>query len=142
MANAAVELAKTQATQKVAAAKQLAVKKGWESLLWRKAAVLTTATTLGVMTRKQIPVTVAGFPWKVVVATAAQVVEGIAKGPVQAVAGGMADAVTAIYTHDAIAGGTLIAGDGSDDDDDDDDGEGEGDGDGDDGGDTPDGGEL
>jgi hypothetical protein len=83
-----------------------------ESALVRKATITLTAAGFGAMTRHKVPNAVKGFPWKLGVWAGATLVEALTDGFVQQMAGAVGDTTLGVYTHDAVAQGTLIAGDG------------------------------
>jgi len=98
--------------------KRTTERRGLERALVRKASVLTSAATLGTLRRMGVPVAIAGFPWKLGVSTLALLGEGMSKGNVQAVMGGIADASMAIYVERSIGNKVLVAGEGDYDEDD------------------------
>lgn len=83
-----------------------------EAALVRKVTGTVLAGTYGAMKRAAVPNTIKGFPWKLGTWTLFQLAEALTSGMVQAAAGAMADATMHVYTHDAVAGATLIAGEG------------------------------
>jgi hypothetical protein len=85
-----------------------------EAGLARKAVVSMSAAGMGALQRHGTPNDIKGFPWKLGLWTVATVVEVIAKpgGYLQAVAAGVSDSTMAVYVHDAVAKGTLVAGNG------------------------------
>lgn len=84
--------------------------KAIEGALLRKALITLTAGVYGAMTRYQISPTIKGFPWKLGVWVLGTIAEASTKGMTQHAAGALADTTLAIYTHDAIATNSLIAG--------------------------------
>jgi hypothetical protein len=86
--------------------------KALEGALLRKALVTLSAGVYGAMTRYGISPSMKGFPWKLGVWVISTVAEASTRGMLQQVAGGLADTTLAIYTHDAIAKNSLVAGDG------------------------------
>jgi hypothetical protein len=84
-----------------------------EHALVRKAAVATSAGVMGAMRRHGVPNEIKGFPWKMGIWTVATIFEALGKGLVQSVAGGIGDSTLAIYTHNGVATGSLIAGEGN-----------------------------
>jgi hypothetical protein len=86
-----------------------------ESTLIRKATVTIAAATMGAMKKAGWTDEIPGikFPWKLLGWTIATTAEVLAKpGPLQAVAAGASDSFMAVYVHDAVATGSLIAGNG------------------------------
>lgn len=114
MANAQLELAKREHSSRLAAANRRNKMNNFENTLVRKGAVIGTAAVFGTMNRMDVPVTLAGIPWKLFVNAGALLVEGLTSGKLQAAAGGISDATTAIFTERAISENTLIVGQGGD----------------------------
>lgn len=83
-----------------------------EGALVRKAAVVTSAGMYGAMDQFGVPKAIKGFPWKLGVWALMTGVEAMTKGAVQQFAGGVGDTTLGLYVHGAVAGKTLIAGDG------------------------------
>jgi hypothetical protein len=83
-----------------------------EGALVRKALVTTNAGMLGAMDRLGVPKSVKGFPWKLGLWVGATIMEAVTKGMLQQASAGVSDSTLAIYTHGAIAGGSLVAGEG------------------------------
>ena len=110
--SAALNLVREEARQRVAAVHRRTKSKSLEHTLVRKAGVLTTAAVFGTLNRYKISPAIGGFPWKLGVLTLAQIGEGLSKGNVQAIMGGIADATMAVYVERSIATDTLISGDG------------------------------
>ena len=81
-----------------------------EQSLMRKAALAITAGGYGAMTRANVPNTIKGFPWKLGVWALSTLAEALTSGATQATAGALADATMAVYTHDAVAHDSLVAG--------------------------------
>jgi len=97
------------------AARQREGVKVLEQKLARKAVIVLNSGVQGAMQHYGVPNGVMGFPWKVGLWGVAQIAEVMLNGGyAQEAAGGIADSTLAIFTHGAIAGGTLIAGDGRD----------------------------
>lgn len=105
-----IEVAKKEASQRIAAMNRRFKQKSLESALVRKASLLSSAAIYGTMERMKVPVAIAGFPWKVGVASLALLGEGLSKGNVQAIMAGIADSTLAIYVSKSIGTNTLIAG--------------------------------
>ena len=125
MANAAIELAKKEASSKIQAANRRAKSQRLEATLVRKGVGLSTAALYGTLNRMGVPIAIGGFPWKLGVGALATLAEGLTKGTTNSVMSGIADATMAIYIERSISKNTLIAGEGgegscggSDDDDD------------------------
>lgn len=112
------ELAKQETRNRIASLTRRYKTKNLESALVRKATVISTAALYGALNRMDIPVTVAGIPWKLIIGPAAMLVEGLSKGALQAGAAGVADATLAIWVERSISTDTIIAGEPDDDDDD------------------------
>lgn len=123
----AIEQIKAESRAKISAANQRAKSKTLERTLVRKGSLLVSAAMYGTMNRMDVPISIAGFPWKLGVGALALLGEGMSKGNLQAVLGGVADSTMAIYVERSISTNNLVAGDvgwhddGSADDDDDDD---------------------
>lgn len=81
-----------------------------KKMVLRKASVLGTAATFGAMNRMGVPHELAGFPWKLGVATIANVGEALTGGKTQAVLAGIGDSTMAIYVERSITTGSVIAG--------------------------------
>ena len=94
-------------------AKHRDIMKRLQHSLIRKAGITLTAATYGAMRRHSVPLAIKSFPWKVGVWFGSTLVEAMTKGGVQAVAGAISDTTMASYTENAIATGSLIAGDGN-----------------------------
>ena len=99
---------------RLAAARRRTTANQLERTLVRKGSVLSTAATYGVLNRVGVPVDVGGFPWKIAVEALALAGEGMTKGNIQAVFGGIADATAAVYVERSISMNTLIAGEDDD----------------------------
>ena len=110
-ARAEIELAKKEASMRIASANQRRKASGTERMLVRKATLVGTAGVYGVLNRMGVPVEIAGFPVKLAISTAANLAEAMTGGNTQAVMAGIADATTAIYVERSITTGTVIAGD-------------------------------
>jgi hypothetical protein len=83
----------------------------FEHAVFRKSGLAVGAVLIGVGQRNGVPVDVAGVPWKPVFALAAMLTEAFSSSPVVSqIAGGLGDAAMATYVKDAVANGTLIAG--------------------------------
>ena len=106
----AIEVAKKEASARVANLTRRYKQKNLEHALVRKASLLTTAAVFGTLDRMKVPVAIAGFPWKLGVASLALLGEGLTKGNVQAIMAGLADSTLAIYVSKSISTNTLIAG--------------------------------
>lgn len=113
MANAQLELAKRDHAARMAATNRRNKMRNFENTLVRKGAVIGTAAVFGTLNRMDVPVTIGGIPWKLFVNAGALIVEGTTSGKLQAAAGGISDATTAIFTERAISENTLIVGQGS-----------------------------
>ncbi len=120
------ELEKRDVNARIAAARRRAQSQALERTLVHKGTLITSAALYGTLNRMNVPIAVAGFPWKLGVGALALLGEGLSRGNMQAVMSGVADATMAIYVERSITTDTLIAGehDDYDDDDDDDDDEG------------------
>lgn len=117
MAHSATNLVKANKTiesqdRRLAKDKQSA--KTLEGAFVRKSVSGLTAGAYGTMKRMGVSNTVKGFPWKLGVFSFATLVEAMSKGMVQSAAAGVADMTFGIYLHDAIASGSLIAGEDED----------------------------
>lgn len=106
-----IEEVKKEGSRRAAAMRERWSREELQKSLIRKGTVFGTAAVLGTMNRLNVPIAIAGFPWKVAVAGVAMIVEATTKGPVQAVAGGIGDATMAVYIERSISTGSLIAGD-------------------------------
>ena len=115
MANAQLELAKREHSSRLAAANRRNKMSNFDNTLVRKGAVVGTAAIYGTLNRMDVPVAIGGFPWKLAVNALALLVEGTTSGRLQAAAGGVSDATTAIFTERAISENTLIVGAAGDD---------------------------
>lgn len=82
-----------------------------EAAVVRKSTIVLASAGFGAMTRYKTPVAIKGFPWKLGAWALLTVAEAMTKGMTQQVAGALGDATLANYTHDAVAAGSLIAGD-------------------------------
>ena len=111
-ARAEIELAKKEASMRIASATQRRKASSTERMLVRKATLVGTAGVYGVLNRMGVPVEIAGFPVKLAISTAANLAEAMTGGNTQAVMAGIADATTAIYVERSITTGTVIAGEG------------------------------
>lgn len=118
MANSAIEVAKKEASMKMAAQSRRFKTKGLENTLIRKGAVFGTAAIYGTLNRFDVPVAIGGFPWKLGINALALLGEGMTSGRMQATFAGISDATTAIYVERSITENTLIVGEGYDDDED------------------------
>ena len=123
----AIEQVKIEARAKMTAANARIKTKTLERTLVRKGSLLVSSAVYGTLNRMDIPISIAGFPWKLGVGALALLGEGMSKGNLQAVLGGVADSTMAIYVERSISTNNLVAGDdvgwhddGSADDDDDD----------------------
>jgi len=110
----ALEVAKKETARRIAGARERLRRTTLEHTIVRKGTGVTTAAIYGSMNRMGVPVEIAGFPWKVAVATLAQLGEGLSSGYTQAVFAGVADSTTAIYIERALSTDTLIAGEDDD----------------------------
>ncbi len=126
----AIEQVKQEARAKMTAANARIKTKTLERTLVRKGSLLVSSAVYGTLNRMDIPISIAGFPWKLGVGALALLGEGMSKGNLQAVLGGVADSTMAIYVERSISTNNLVAGDdvgweddGSADPDDDDGGE-------------------
>ena len=108
----ASQIEQVKAENRARLAVQRAKTQKMQMTLLRKSMVLGTAAGLGTLARYGVPNTVGGFPWKVALALGATVGEATTKGAWQASFGGLSDSTIAIYTHNAVAQNTLIAGGG------------------------------
>lgn len=81
-----------------------------EGALVRKAMVTTNAGVLGAMDKLGVPKGVKGFPWKLGWWVINTVGEAVTSGFVQQAFAGVSDSTLAIYTHGAIVGGSVVAG--------------------------------
>lgn len=123
----AIEQVKAEARSKITAANQRAKSKGLERTLVRKGSLLVSSAVYGTLNRMEVPIAIAGFPWKLGVGALALLGEGMSKGNLQAVLGGVADSTMAIYVERSISTNNLVAGEGDVGwDDDEDPGEGDG----------------
>jgi hypothetical protein len=87
-------------------------KKAMELGLVRKATVSLAAGAMGAMKKHGVANDIKGFPWKLGLWTLATGFELMGTGMLQAAAAGVSDSAMAIYVHDAVASGSLVAGDG------------------------------
>lgn len=78
----------------------------------RKAGVAATGAGLGALTAHGVSPDVKGFPWKLGVWLIAVATEAMTEGNAQQLAGAIGDATLAVYSHDAVANKSLVAGDG------------------------------
>jgi hypothetical protein len=108
MSNAAEALARSHARD----AKMRETMHKLKANVLRKALVTTGAAGYGALKRHKVPNDVKGFPWKLGLWTVFTTAEVFAKGYLQTAAGALGDTTLAVYTHDAVAEGTLIAGNG------------------------------
>jgi hypothetical protein len=86
-------------------------KQAMELGLVRKASVSLAAGAMGALKKHGTPNDIKGFPWKLLVWGAATGLEMMGRGMLQAAAAGVSDATMAIYVHDGVATGSLVAGD-------------------------------
>lgn len=80
--------------------------------LTRKGVVALAAGTYGAMDMMGVSKTIKGFPWKIGIWFLSTLTEAVSKGLIQQSAGGVSDTTLALYLHGAIAGKTVIAGEG------------------------------
>jgi hypothetical protein len=92
-------------------ARHRAHKAAMELGLVRKASVSLAAGAMGALKKHGTPNDIKGFPWKLALWTVSTGFELMGKGMLQAVAAGVSDSSMAIYVHDAVASGSLVAGD-------------------------------
>lgn len=79
--------------------------------LVRKSVIGVTGATLALGAKKNVlPVEVAGVPTKLGISLAATLVEAMSRGPVRRIAGAVADGTLAVYAHEAVQGGSFVAG--------------------------------
>jgi hypothetical protein len=84
-----------------------------EAGLVRKATVSLAAAATGALKKHGVPNDIKGFPWKTGLVVGATLAEALSKSRMwQSIFGGIADSNLAIYVHDAVATGSLVAGDG------------------------------
>jgi hypothetical protein len=76
----------------------------------RKVTIAGTGAGLGYWKKKGMPLEFLGVPSKLGLAGLATVVEIVAKGAVQRFAGAVSDAALAVYTHEAVEAGAVVAG--------------------------------
>jgi hypothetical protein len=107
----AIEQIKAESRAKITAANQRQKSKTLERTLVRKGSLLVSSAIYGTMNRMDVPVALAGFPWKLGVGAIALLGEGMSKGNLQAVLGGVADSTMAIYVERSISTNNLVAGD-------------------------------
>ena len=81
-----------------------------EHAVLHKAALSLTAATFGALARNDVPAEIKGVPWKLPLWLLAQTVEAVSGGPLATIAGGVADAAMAVYTANAIANKSWVAG--------------------------------
>lgn len=122
MAKAEIELAKKEASQRIAAANRRHKEKMLQAAIVRKGTNVSTAALYGTLNRFGVPVTLGGFPWKLGVWTISTIGEALTKGNWQAALAGVSDSTQAIYVERSISTGTVIAGNADEDDGDSDDG--------------------
>lgn len=87
-------------------------KRAIEAGLIRKATISLSAAGLGALKKHGVSNDIKGFPWKLALFTAATAGEALTDGMLQSVLGAVGDATMAVYVHDAVASGSLVAGDG------------------------------
>lgn len=85
-----------------------------ESGLIRKATVSVAAAGMGALKKHGVPDDIKGFPWKLAVWVGATALEVLspAKSLLRPIAAATSDSVMAVYVHDAVLKGSLIAGEG------------------------------
>jgi hypothetical protein len=87
-------------------------KRAIEMGLVRKACLSLGAAGLGALKKHGAPNDIKGFPWKLGLFTIASAGEVMTEGMLQTALGAIADTTLVVYTHDAVATGSLVAGEG------------------------------
>ena len=111
--SAELELAKKDASNRIAAMTRRMKSNALERVLVHKGALAVSAALYGTLNRLGVRVDIGGFPWKIGVGGLALLGEGMTSGNWQAVLSGIADSTFAIYIERSISTNTLIAGDGT-----------------------------
>jgi hypothetical protein len=97
-----------------AKARRRAHVRAFEGTLIRKSAVALSAAGFGAMKRNGVADDLHGFPWKLGLWLGATLLEGLSHSNVLSnFAAGVSDAAMAVYTANAIATKSLIAGEGA-----------------------------
>lgn len=105
-----IELMNLERKSAVAAARRRAEKGTLERTLVHKGVLITSAALYGTLNRMNVPIAIAGFPWKIGIGALALLGEGLTGGNLQAVFSGISDSTMAIYIERSITTDTLIAG--------------------------------
>ena len=105
-ANALVSRLRSQVANKRAKESRM------EHVLVRKSGVALTSVGLGALRKHGVSPGVKGLPWKPLAWLGLTMVEAFGKGVVQSFAAGASDATMAVYLENAIASGSMVAGEG------------------------------